>query len=157
MEKRNRLLIMLCVTTSIMITETQAQCLTRKHIDLANKVFALRIKPSDFQEGNVFLTLDTINSNDINAPTDYTIHKSPKPLLKKFLGFMKSRNWDGGFYNYYELFNSPFYDSPLHQSFLVNDESHTYKIDIWNSKSDTSKIEGITVGKYPVKLEKTPY
>lgn len=154
MKFRFTLIIILVCTYSLTI---KAQSADHKYKALADKVFKLKIKPGDFQEGRIFLTLDTMNAHDFTAPSDYTEYTDPKPLIKKFKHFMRSCKWEGNYYNYHELIDHPLYSSPLHQSFLVNNETNTYKIDIWNSKHDITKIEGITVLKYEMKFENSEF
>jgi len=136
-------------------THIEAQSTENKHKALADKVFNLKIKSRDFQHGKVFLTLDTMNAHDFTAPSDYTEYTDPKPLIRKFKHFMQSCNWDGGYFHYGELINSPFYQSTVHLIFFMNDDKNTYRIDIWNSVNDVTKIEGISVAKYLTKIEKT--
>lgn len=134
-----------------------AQCETRIHEATAKKVFNLSLNQADFSKSGLFMTLDTINSHDKNAPSSYFEYESAEPLIKSFVKFMESKEFEAGYFNYYELFDNYLYRSPLHQSFMVNDKTNTYKIDIWNNAKDITKIDGITIAKYPMKLERTPY
>lgn len=134
-----------------------AQCETRIHEALAKKVFNVTLTRADFSESGLFMTLDTINSHDKDAESSYFEYESAKTLIKSFAKFMKSKKFEGGYFNYYELFDNYLYRSPLHQSFMVNDKTNTYRIEIWNNAKDITKIDGITVAKYPMKLARTPY
>ncbi|MSP70075.1 MAG: hypothetical protein EXR20_07370 [Bacteroidetes bacterium] len=101
--------------------------------------------------------MDTIDGSDLYAPSYYSEYNSPTPVINAFANFIKSKKFDGTFFNYYEVFDIYLYKSPLHQSFLVNDANSTYKIDIWNNAQDITKIDGLNVLKYPTKLARTPY
>lgn len=70
---------------------------------------------------------------------------------------MKSIGIIGGFFNYYEFINNSLYNSPLHQSFLVNNSRHTYRIDIWNNPNNVTKINGLSIVRYNELLERTNY
>jgi hypothetical protein len=83
--------------------------------------------------------------------------ENPELIIKNYKRFMKSLEIEGSYYNYYELFNSPFFDSPLHISYIINTKDASYLVRIWTDKDNTSKIEGITVGKYDQKMERTPW
>jgi hypothetical protein len=149
--------ILLILIATAFIGKANAQCATREYIDIANKVFKLELNKDDFSSSGLFVTMDTINGHDKNAPSAYTEYSSPEPVIEAFAAFIKSKQFDGNFFNYYELFDNFLYKSPLHQSFLVNDSTNTYKIDIWNNAQDITKIDGLTISKYPMKLAKTPY
>ncbi|MBU3714671.1 MAG: hypothetical protein FGM46_06955 [Ferruginibacter sp.] len=111
-----------------------------------------KIKKSDFREGQVFLTLDTIDCNDLFAESNFIQTNNPDTVINCFIGFMKSIKLEGSYYHYSELINSPFFESPLIINFFVNTESHSYNIRIWTDKGHTDKIEGITVAKHITKF-----
>ena len=128
---------------------------TRKYEYRVQKLFNLELSAADFRKGKVFLTLDTINAQDPNIPSNYIQTYNPDTLVKCFKGFMKSIKIDGNYYHYYELFNSPFYESPLHLSYFINTDVATYHVEIWTDKDDTEKIEGLTVSKMNTKIKKS--
>jgi hypothetical protein len=148
--------ILLVIVLAFFNLVTSAQCLTRKHIDIANKVFEGNLKTSDF-EGNLFLTVDTVNSELATVPSEYYEFNDPADLIKTFNKVMKSIRIEGTFFNYYESFNNSLYNSPLHQSFLVNSAKHTYVIDICNYPNDITKIEGLTIVKLNDKKDRNTY
>jgi hypothetical protein len=117
----------------------------------------LQITKSDFKSGKVFLTLDTTNMSDIFVASTYIETDKPTQVIKNFTRFIKSLKIEGSYYNYYELINSPFYESPLNISYVFNTITASYLVRIWTYKSDTSKIEGITVGRYSEKQTVTPW
>jgi hypothetical protein len=133
------------------------QCATRIHVSRADSLFNLQITKDNFRKGIVFLTLDTINMSDIYAPSNFLETENPELIIKNYKRFMKSLEIEGSYYNYYELFNSPFFDSPLHISYIINTKDASYLVRIWTDKDNTSKIEGITVGKCEQKMERTPW
>jgi hypothetical protein len=141
--------------TLTMLT-AQAQCLTRNHIDIANKVFEGNLKTSDFA-GNLFITVDTVNSELATVPSEYYEFSDPADLIKTFNRVMKSLKIEGSFFNYYESFNNSLYNSPLHQSFLVNSANYTYVIDICNYPDDVTKIRGLTIAKLNDKLDRNSF
>lgn len=149
--------ILLILIATAFISKANAQCETREYVGIANKVFSLDLNKEDFSSSSLFLTMDTVNGHNKNAPSSYSEYDSPEPVIESFTNFIKSKKFEGTFFNYYELFDNYLYKSPLHQSFLVNDETSTYKIDIWNNAQDITKIDGLTVSKYPMKLQRTPY
>lgn len=133
-----------------------SQCLTRKHINIANKVFEGKLKAKDF-EGKLFLTIDTVNSESLNVSSLYFEFDKSSELIKEFNKAMVSINAEGSFFNYYEMFNNSLYNSPLHQTFQVNNSKCTYVIDIWNNPKNITKIEGLTIRKLSEKQERTNY
>jgi hypothetical protein len=145
----------IAILTLTMLT-VQAQCLTRKHINIANKVFEGNLKNSDFA-GNLFLTVDTVNSELATVPSEYYEFNDPADLIKTFNRVMASIEIEGPFFNYYESFNNSLYNSPLHQSFLVNSSKYTYVIDICNYPNDVTKIEGLTISKLNDKRDRNSY
>lgn len=94
----------------------KGQCKTRIHIDLAEKVFNGQLTKSDFSKENLFITIDTINSTDVNGLIIYSEQKDPEGIIKMFYNVMNNINLEGSFFNYYELIDCVFYPSPLHQS-----------------------------------------
>jgi hypothetical protein len=148
--------IIIGLVLTLIVFRSSSQCLTRKHIDIANKVFEGNLKTSDF-EGNLFLTVDTVNSELATFPSDYYEFSDPADLIKTFNKVMKSIKIEGTFFNYYESFNNSLYNSPLHQSFLVNSAKHTYVIDICNYPNDITKIEGLTIVKLNDKKDRNTY
>lgn len=138
-------------------TQVFSQCETRQYVSRADSLFNLQITKDNFRKGKVFLTLDTINMSDVFAPSTYLETTDPSLIVKNYTRFIKSIRLEGTYYNYYELINSPFYESPLIISYFINTKTSSYFIRIWTDPNDTSKIEGLTVGKYPQKVEKTPW
>ena len=135
-----------------------AQCETHNYEYIAKKVFGRTLVSSDFSySGIYFLTIDTLDASEFNIASDYREYLSWDSLNDDFNTFMKTKTWDGYYYNYYELINNSFYSSPLHLSFLVNDSFDTFMIDIWMDNVDFLKIQGITIMKLQQKLNKTPY
>jgi len=123
------------------------------NLDFAKRIFESEIKNSDFKSGQIFLTLDTVNAGDVNAPSTYVKAENPAEIIKMFKSFMKSVNFKTGMFGYGELINSPFYESSVHIMFFVNSDSNTYRVDLWTAKEDTSKLEGLTVCKYAYKIK----
>lgn len=148
--------IFLAAILSLSVLTSTAQCLTRNHVDIANTVFSGNLKPADFA-GNVFITIDTVNSERVETASEYTEFSEPAQLIKSFNSAMKSIGIEGNYFNYYEHFNNSLYNSPLHQSFLVNNSKYTYRIDIWNNPEDVTKIEGLTIVRYNEQIERTSY
>jgi len=142
---------------TLIFSSTVAQCLTKKYKGRADSLFNLHITKSDFKSGKVFLTLDTTNMSDLSVASTYIETDNPTQVIKNFTRFIKSLKIEGSYYNYYELINSPFYESPLNISYVFNTITASYLVRIWTCKSDISKIEGITVGKYSVKQTVTPW
>ena len=103
------------------------------------------------------MTLDTTNMSDLNVASTFLETDNPDIIIKNYKRFMKTLKIEGSYYNYYELLNSPFYESPLIISYIINTKDASYLVRIWTDKDDTSKIEGITVGKYAQKMERTPW
>ena len=60
-------------------------------------------------------------------------------------------------FNYYELINCSVYPSPLHQSYLINTATNTYKVDIWKNRDIIFKIDGLSIVKLHDKIPPTPY
>jgi hypothetical protein len=135
------------------VFSSYSQCLTRKHINIANKVFEDKLKSNDF-EGNLFLTIDTVNAGSLSVPSEYSEFSESSELTKSFYKAMNSINVVGRFFNYYESFNNRLYNSPLHQSFLVNNSKNTYLVDIWNNPNNITKIEGLTIRKLNDQIER---
>lgn len=148
--------IFLAVILSLSVLTASAQCLTRTYIDIANTVFSGNLQESDLS-GNLFITVDTVNSESLKVASEYTEFSEPASLIKEFNQVMAGIKVDGNFFNYYEHFNNSLYNSPLHQSFLVNTINSTYRIDIWNNPADVTKIEGLTIVKYGEQIERTQY
>lgn len=138
-----------------------AQCVTHKYVGLANKVFTGNLTTDDFKPaaltGNLFLTIDTTQDGDYSTPASYITFTNANELINYFSSFMKSIKVEGNYFNYYEMVNNSLFNSPLHQSFLVNSANNTYLIDIWNNPNDITKIQGLTVVRYDYKLQRTPY
>lgn len=130
---------------------------TRIHVSRADSLFNLQITKNNFRKGKVFLTLDTTNMSDLNVASTFLETDKPDIIIKNYKRFIKTLKIEGSYYNYYELLNSPFYESPLIISYIINTKDASYLIRIWTDKDDTSKIEGITVGKYAQKMERTPW
>jgi hypothetical protein len=141
---------------TLTVLTAQAQCLTRTYVNIADDVFSGNLKTSDFA-GNLFITVDTVNSASLQVTSEFYEFTNPDELIKTFNHVMASIKVDGGFFNYYEHFNNSLYNSPLHQSFLVNSANCTYRIDIWNNPNDVTKIEGLTIIKSPDQIERTIY
>lgn len=116
------------------------------HQAFINKVFLLQLKPADFAKGLVFLTLDTL---DVSSPSTYLESSRPKAIIKEFKRFVKSTKFITGVFRGIDLINSPFFKSPLHIYFFVNTEKNTFRFELWTDKNDMSKLEGISVFKYP--------
>lgn len=138
--------IIIGLVLTLNVFRSSSQCITRKHIDIANKVFEGKLKAKDF-EGKLFLTIDIVNSESLNVPSHCYEFIESYELIDLFNQAMISINAEGSFFNYYELFNNSLYNSPLHQSFLVNNSKYTYMIDIWNNPKNITKIEGLTIRK----------
>lgn len=151
---KNRLIF--TIVLSLVTSFTNAQCFTRQYINIAEKVFSEQLTDSDFT-GNLFITIDTANSIDLRVPSLYFECAEASELITIFKNTMSKIKVDGNFFNYYEHFNNTLYNAPLHQSYLINDSSYTYKIDIWNNPEDVTKIEGLTLIRLNQKLQKTPY
>lgn len=148
--------ILLIIVLGLFNLISFAQCETRNYIDIANKVFTGNLKNSDF-EGDLFFTIDTVNSERVEVPSSYTEFSDPLKLIESFNQTMKSIGIIGGFFNYYEFINNSLFNSPLHQSFLVNNSRHTYRIDIWNNPNNVTKINGLSIVRYNELLERTNY
>jgi hypothetical protein len=133
------------------------QCETRDYINIAHKVFNHKLSSSDISTGVLFLTIDTVDATNINSKSLYIEYDSARDLVINFYKVFDAIKKDGNFFNYYEFINYSVYPSPLHQSFLINSDIITYKIDIWNNKDDISKIDGLTIQKLQSKVERTPY
>jgi hypothetical protein len=101
------------------VFSSYSQCLTSKHINIANKVFEGNLKSNDF-DGNLFLTIDTVNAWSLSVPSEYSEFSESSELTKSFYKAMNSINVVGRFFNYYESFNNSLYNSPLHLMFIVN-------------------------------------
>lgn len=134
-----------------------SQCKTQTYILLAESVFNKQIREFDFSKETLFLTIDTINSSDFFADRTYVEYTDSKKLIKHFYETIGQIKVEGDFFNYYELINNPVYPSPLHQSYLINTATNTYKVDIWNNHNNIFKIDGLTIVKLKVKYERTPY
>ncbi len=145
--------IILGLVFTLTVFRSSAQCLTRTYINLANKVFTGNLESKDF-EGNLFLTIDTVNAESPNVPSLYFEFDKSSELIEIFNQSMISINVDGSFFNYYEMFNNSLYNSPLHLSFLVNNSKYTYVIDIWNNPNNITKIEGLTICKSNNQVER---
>ena len=145
--------IILGLILALTVFKSSSQCLTRKHIDIANKVFEGKLKAEDF-EGNLFITIDTVSAESPNVPSVYFEFDKSSELIEIFNQAMTSINAEGNFFNYYEMFNNNLYNSPLHQSYLVNNSKQTYKIDIWNNPTNITKIEGLTIRKSNDQVER---
>jgi len=131
----------------------EAQCETRDYFSIAQKVANLQLERTDFADSfSYFLAFTIFDATDQLTASDYYEYNDPDSLKNTFYHFMKSQKWDGYFFNYYELIDNPFFSSKLHQSFLINDSTDTYMIDIWHNKLDFIKINGFTVVKLPKKL-----
>lgn len=149
-------LIFTLIAVTIYIS-TFGQCETRKYISIAQKVFDHQLSSSDFSNEVLFLTVDTIDALNPNQNSEYKEYTSSKIILKEFYQIFDLLKKEGSFFNYYEFINYSVYPSPLHQSFLVNTRTDTYKIDIWNNKDNISKIDGLTIQKLEKKVERTIY
>lgn len=149
-------LIFTLIAVTIYIS-TFGQCETRKYISIAQKVFDHRLSSSDFSNGVLFLTIDTLDASNPNQNSEYREYTSSKIVLKDFYQIFDLLKKEGSFFNYYEFINYSVYPSPLHQSFLVNTKTDTYKIDIWNNKDNIFKIDGLTIQKLEKKVERTIY
>jgi len=145
--------IILGLILVLTVFKSSSQCLTRKHIDIANKVFSGKLKNADF-EGKLFLTIDTVSAESPNVPSVYFEFDKSSELIEIFNQAMTSINVEGNFFNYYEMLNSSLYNSPLHQSYLVNNSKQTYKIDIWNNTTNITKIEGLSIIKLNYQIER---
>jgi len=145
--------ILITAILALTVLTTNAQCLTREYISIANKVFTGNLKDSDFA-GTLFVTIDTTNSESLAVASNYFECKTPAEAIKIFTRTMASIKVDGNFFNYYEQINNSFYRVRLHQSFLMNTANYTYKVDIWNNAQDITKIEGLTIMRYNEKLER---
>ena len=145
--------IILGLVFTLTVFRSSAQCLTRTYINLANKVFTGNLESKDF-EGNLFLTIDTVNAESPNVPSLYFEFDKSSELIEIFNQAMTSINAEGNFFNYYEMFNNNLYNSPLHQSYLVNNSKQTYKIDIWNNTTNITKIEGLSIIKLNYQIER---
>jgi hypothetical protein len=141
---------------TLTVLTAQAQCLTRTYVNIADDVFSGNLKTSDFA-GNLFITVDTVNSELATVPSEYYEFSDPSDLIETFNKVMASIEIDSTFFNYYESFNNSLYNSPLHQSFLVNSSKYTYLIDIWNNSNDVTKIEGLTIVKLNDKKDRNSY
>jgi hypothetical protein len=150
----NRIILYVLLICSV---DSFGQCPTKIHIKRAESLFNLQITKDNFRKGKVFLTLDTTNMSDLFTPSTFLETENPDLIIKNFKQFIKSLKIEGSYYNYYEIFNSPFYDSPLNISYIFNTEDASYLVKIWTDKDNISMIEGITVGKYENKLERTPW
>lgn len=148
--------IFLAAILTLTVLSVSAQCLTRTYIDIANTVFSGNLQESDLS-GNLFTTVDTVNSESLKVASEYTEFSEPADLIKEFNQAMSAIKIDGNFFNYYEHFDNSLYNSPLHQSFLVNTLTSTYRIDIWNNPADITKIEGLTIIKYGEQIKRTQY
>jgi hypothetical protein len=135
-----KILVILTVSTSV---SAQSQ----KAIGLADSVFSLKITESNFKSGTVFITLDTVDMSNLFAESTFIETTNPKKVILNFQNFIKGQKLEGGMHNYLELINSPFYESPLIIAFSFNTDRATYQIKIWTDPKDTSKIEGIQIGK----------
>ena len=124
-------------------------------LQFAKDIFSLKIKDSDFRDGQIFLTLDTIDASNPNIPSTYLKSEDPAEIIKEYVKFMKSTQFETGMFSYGELVNSPFFESSLHVIFFVNSSTNTYRFDLWTAKENTSKLEGITVCKYLYKIKPT--
>lgn len=135
------------------VFSSYSQCLTSKYINIANKVFEGNLKSNDF-DGNLFLTIDTVNAESPNVPSVYFECDKSSELIEIFNQAMISIKVEGIFFNYYEMFNNSLYNSPLHQGYLVNNSKQTYKIDIWNNTNNITKIEGLSIIKLNYQIER---
>ena len=128
------------------------QCESRKYISTAQKVFDHKLSSSDLSNGVLFLTIDTI---DASTPgnSEYREYTSSKNMIAEFYHTFDFIKKEGNFFNYYEFINYSVYPSPLHQSFLMNNKTDTYKIDIWNNKENIFKIDGLTIQKLEQKIK----
>ena len=149
-------LIFTLIAVTIYIS-TFGQCETRKYISSAQKIFDHKLSSSDFSNEILFLTIDTIDASNPNQNSEYREYTSSKIVLKDFYQIFDLLKKEGSFFNYYEFINYSLYPSPLHQSFLVNTKTDTYKIDIWNNKDNIFKIDGLTIQKLEKKVERTIY
>ena len=139
--------------TLILLSAIQVKSQPFHHEARALKLFKNQLEKSDFKTGKVFITLDTIDMSDIFQPSTYIETEDPSKIIKMYSKFMKSIKIVGPYWNYHELVNSPFFESPLNISYIMDTQTSTYLVRIWTDKNDISKIEGITVGKYSTKLE----
>ena len=130
------------------------QCETRKYISIAKKVFDHKLSSSDLSNENLFLTIDTVDALNPNQNSEYKEYTSSKNMIAEFYYTFDFLKKTGNFFNYYELINYSVYPSPLHQSFLMNTKTDTYKIDIWNNKENIFKIDGLTIQKIRAKNKK---
>jgi hypothetical protein len=142
------------ITISI---STFGQCETRKYISISQKIFDHTLSSSDFSNEILFLTVDTVDALNPNQNSEYKEYTSSKTILKDFYQIFDFLKKEGSFFNYYEFINYSVYPSPLHQSFLMNIRTDTYKIDIWNNKDNVFKIDGLTIQKLEKKVEPTLY
>lgn len=129
------------------------QCETRKYISIAKKVFDHKLSSSDLSNEILFLTIDTIDASNPTQNSEYREYTSSKIVLKDFYQIFDLLKKEGSFFNYYEFINYSLYPSPLHQGFLVNTKTETYKIDIWNNKDNIFKIDGLTIQKLEQKIK----
>jgi hypothetical protein len=150
-------LILIFILAVITTFSTFGQCETRKYISSAQKIFDHKLSSSDFSNEILFLTIDTIDASNPNQNSEYREYTSSKIVLKDFYQIFDLLKKEGSFFNYYEFINYSLYPSPLHQSFLVNTKTDTYKIDIWNNKDNIFKIDGLTIQKLEKKVERTIY
>jgi hypothetical protein len=148
--------IIIGLVLTLTVFRSSSQCLTSKYINIANKVFEGKLTAKDF-EGKLFLTIDTVNAESLNVPSLYYEFIESSELIELFNQAMVSINIKGSFFNYYESFNNSLYNSPLHQSFLVNSSKYTYLIHIWNNPKNITKIEGLTISKLNEQQERTNY
>lgn len=138
--------------TLILLSAIEVKSQPFHHEDRALKLFKNQLQKSDFKTGKVFITLDTIDMSDIFQPSTYVETEDPSKIIKMYSKFMKSIKVVGSYWNYHETVNSPFFDSPLNISYIMDTKSSTYLVSIWTDKNDICKIEGITIGKYSTKL-----
>ena len=91
--------IFLAVILSLSVLTASAQCLTRTYIDIANTVFSGNLQESDLS-GNLFITVDTVNSESLKVASEYTEFSEPASLIKEFNRVMAGIKVDWNFFNY---------------------------------------------------------
>lgn len=117
------------------------------------KVLAGNLCADDFTDSIVFLTLDTINTYDVNAPSTFIETKNPNEIIRSFKNFLTTFKHDGQLFFYGELIKSIFHDNRNVIMCSLNTSTNTYRLNLWMDKNRPSLIEGVTVGKYLTRVE----
>ncbi len=117
------------------------------------KVMSGNLCQEDFRDSTIFLTLDTINTADVNAPSTFIETKDVGRVIESFNNFLTTFKHDNKMFFYSVIIKSFLHDDRNVLVGCLNTEKNTYRLNLWMDKNRPYLIEGVTVGKYPTLTE----